>query len=65
MPLNHGRVHRRSRWRTAGFPVDFTIQTRPEGSGAYATVHTVTAEPDPDGAARAYPLTSAGAAICA
>ncbi|MFE1922286.1 discoidin domain-containing protein [Streptomyces asoensis] len=44
---------------TAGFPVDFTIQTRPDGSSAYTTVRTVTAEPDPGGAARTYTLASA------
>ncbi|MFJ9296409.1 discoidin domain-containing protein [Streptomyces asoensis] len=44
---------------TAGFPVDFTIQTRPDGSSACTTARTVTAEPDPGGAARTYTLASA------
>ncbi|MFF4655454.1 discoidin domain-containing protein [Streptomyces sp. NPDC001381] len=44
---------------TAGFPVDFTIQTRPDGSGTYTTARTITAEPNPGGAAQTYTLTSA------
>jgi hypothetical protein len=44
---------------TAGFPVDFTIQTRPDGSGTYTTARSITAEPNPDGAAQTYTLTSA------
>jgi alpha-L-rhamnosidase len=44
---------------TAGFPVDFTFQTRADGSSAYTTARSVTAEPNPDGAARTYTLTSA------
>ncbi|WP_234046567.1 alpha-L-rhamnosidase-related protein [Streptomyces adelaidensis] len=39
---------------TAGFPVDFTVQTRPEGAGTYTTVRTVTAEPDPGGLVQTY-----------
>jgi hypothetical protein len=39
---------------TAGFPVDFTIQTRPDGSGTYTTVRTVTAEPNPGGLVQTY-----------
>jgi hypothetical protein len=34
---------------TAGFPADFTIRTRPDGSGTYTTVRTVTGQPNPDG----------------
>ncbi|CAM5715817.1 alpha-L-rhamnosidase OS=Streptomyces griseorubiginosus OX=67304 GN=AQJ54_19195 PE=4 SV=1 [Streptomyces griseorubiginosus] len=41
---------------TAGFPVDFTIQTRPDGSGTYTTVRTVTAEPNPGGLVQTYGL---------
>ncbi|MFJ1730798.1 discoidin domain-containing protein [Streptomyces sp. NPDC088254] len=44
---------------TAGFPVDFTVQTRPDGSTAYTTARTVTAAPNPNGAAQTYTLTSA------
>ncbi|WBO61724.1 discoidin domain-containing protein [Streptomyces camelliae] len=44
---------------TAGFPVDFTIQTRADGATSYTTVRTVTAEPDPGSAAQIYTLTSA------
>ncbi|MER6154346.1 discoidin domain-containing protein [Streptomyces sp. NPDC001868] len=44
---------------TAGFPVDFTIQTRLDGATSYTIARTVTGEPNPDGAARTYPLTSA------
>ncbi|MDX2758440.1 alpha-L-rhamnosidase-related protein [Streptomyces europaeiscabiei] len=39
---------------TAGFPVDFTLQTRADGSTAYTTVRTVTAEPGPGGLPRTY-----------
>ncbi|WP_128429284.1 discoidin domain-containing protein [Streptomyces cyaneus] len=39
---------------TAGFPVDFTIQTRPDGAGTYTTVRTVTAEPNPSGLPQTY-----------
>lgn len=44
---------------TAGFPVDFTLQTRADGATAYTTVRAITAEPNPNGAAQTYPLTSA------
>ncbi|WP_258543894.1 hypothetical protein [Streptomyces ipomoeae] len=44
---------------TAGFPVDFTLQTRADGAASYTTVRTVTGQPDPGGAAQAYTLTSA------
>jgi hypothetical protein len=39
---------------TAGFPVDFTIQTRPDGSSTYATVRTVTGQPNPGGLVQTY-----------
>ncbi|MEI5522927.1 discoidin domain-containing protein [Streptomyces brasiliscabiei] len=39
---------------TAGFPVDFTVQTRPDGSSAYTTVRTVTGQSDPDGRVQTY-----------
>ncbi|MDL5206480.1 discoidin domain-containing protein [Streptomyces sp. ALI-76-A] len=38
----------------AGFPVDFTIQTRPDGSSTYATVRTVTGQPNPGGLVQTY-----------
>ncbi|MFE3850753.1 discoidin domain-containing protein [Streptomyces griseorubiginosus] len=44
---------------TAGFPVDFAFQTRPDGAGTYTTARTVTAEPNPGGAAQTYTLASA------
>ena len=44
---------------SAGFPVDFTIQTRADGSGMYTTVRTVTGQANPNGAAQTYTLTSA------
>ncbi|MFI9834658.1 discoidin domain-containing protein [Streptomyces sp. NPDC051913] len=44
---------------SAGFPVDFTLQTRADGGTAYTTALTVTGQPDPGGAAQTYPLTSA------
>ena len=43
---------------TAGFPVDFTIQTRPDGSSTYTTARSVTAQPNPNGTAQTYTLTS-------
>ncbi len=39
---------------TAGFPVDFSLQTRADGSTAYTTVRTVTAEPNPNGLVQTY-----------
>lgn len=39
---------------TAGFPVDFTVQTRADGAGAYTTVRAVTAEPNPNGLVQTY-----------
>ncbi|MDX3452292.1 discoidin domain-containing protein [Streptomyces sp. ME02-8801-2C] len=39
---------------TAGFPVDFTLQTRAAGAGTYTTVRTVTAEPNPGGLVQTY-----------
>ncbi|MFI8194869.1 discoidin domain-containing protein [Streptomyces sp. NPDC085946] len=39
---------------TAGFPVDFTIQTRPDGSSTYTTVRTVTGQANPDGLVQTY-----------
>jgi hypothetical protein len=44
---------------TAGFPVDFTLQTRADASTAYTTVRTVTGQANPDGAAQTYVLPSA------
>ncbi|WP_449488500.1 discoidin domain-containing protein [Streptomyces purpurascens] len=44
---------------TAGFPVDFTLQTRGDGSSTYTTVRTVTGQNNPQGAAQTYSLTSA------
>lgn len=44
---------------TAGFPVDFTIQTRADGSTSYTTVRTVTGQANPNGTAQTYTLTSA------
>ncbi|MFG2025738.1 discoidin domain-containing protein [Streptomyces sp. NPDC048825] len=44
---------------TAGFPVDFTLQTRAEGAASYTTVRTVTSQSNPGGAAQTYTLTSA------
>jgi hypothetical protein len=44
---------------SAGFPVDFTLQTRSDGASSYATVRTVTGQSNPEGAARTYTLTSA------
>ncbi|MFI1727414.1 discoidin domain-containing protein [Streptomyces sp. NPDC020489] len=43
----------------AGFPVDFTLQTRAEGTASYTTVRTVTGQSNPGGAAQTYTLTSA------
>ena len=43
---------------TAGFPVDFTIQTRLDGATSYTTARTVTGEPNPGGAAQTYTLSS-------
>ncbi|BBC31116.1 Glycoside hydrolase family 78 [Streptomyces graminofaciens] len=43
---------------SAGFPADFTIQTRTDGSSTYTTARTVTGEPNPSGAAQTYTLTS-------
>ncbi|MFI9568451.1 hypothetical protein [Streptomyces rishiriensis] len=34
---------------TANFPVHFTIQTRPDGSGTYTTVRTATGQANPQG----------------
>ncbi|MGW0425409.1 discoidin domain-containing protein [Streptomyces sp. NPDC003015] len=39
---------------TAGFPVDFALQTRADGSTNYTTVRTVTAEPNPNGLPQTY-----------
>ncbi|WP_405813399.1 discoidin domain-containing protein [Streptomyces sp. NBC_01390] len=39
---------------TAGFPVDFTLQTRADGAATYTTVRTVTAQPDPGGLVQTY-----------
>ncbi|MEH0420864.1 alpha-L-rhamnosidase-related protein [Streptomyces sp. B21-083] len=39
---------------TAGFPVDFTLQTRADAAAAYTTVRTVTAQPDPGGLVQTY-----------
>ncbi|OXY85819.1 glycoside hydrolase family 78 [Streptomyces diastatochromogenes] len=44
---------------TAGFPVDFTIQTRADGAASYTTVRTVTGQANPNGTAQTYTLTSA------
>jgi hypothetical protein len=44
---------------TAGFPVDFTLQTRGDGSTSYTTVRTVTGQANPNGTAQTYTLTSA------
>ncbi|MFE9448075.1 discoidin domain-containing protein [Streptomyces sp. NPDC006739] len=44
---------------TAGFPVDFALQTRADGSTSYTTVRTVTGQADPAGAAQTYTLTGA------
>ncbi|KUO14801.1 alpha-L-rhamnosidase-related protein [Streptomyces dysideae] len=43
---------------TAGFPVDFTFQTRPEGSTTYTTARTVTGQSNPNGDAQTYTLPS-------
>ncbi|WP_327187060.1 discoidin domain-containing protein [Streptomyces sp. NBC_01334] len=43
---------------TAGFPVDFTLQTRADGATAYTTARTVTGQVNPDGAAQTYTHTS-------
>lgn len=39
---------------TAGFPIDFTIQTRPDGSTTYTTVRTVTGQSNPNGLVQTY-----------
>lgn len=44
---------------SAGFPVDFTIQTRNNSANDYATVHTVTGQPNPAGVPVSYTLTGA------
>ncbi|MGW7202570.1 alpha-L-rhamnosidase-related protein [Streptomyces sp. NPDC054837] len=44
---------------SAGFPVDFTLQTRADGSGTYTTARTVTGQANPSGAAQTYTLTAA------
>ncbi|MEU2266669.1 discoidin domain-containing protein [Streptomyces olindensis] len=44
---------------TAGFPVDFTFQTRTDGGTTYTTARTITGEPNPNGAAQTYTLISA------
>lgn len=44
---------------TAGFPVDFTLQTRSDVGSSYTTVRTVTGQSNPNGAAQTYTLTSA------
>ncbi|MER6186982.1 discoidin domain-containing protein [Streptomyces sp. NPDC001652] len=44
---------------TAGFPVDFALQTRADGSSTYTTVRTVTGQANPSGSAQTYTLTSA------
>jgi hypothetical protein len=43
---------------TAGFPVDFTFQTRTDGGTTYTTARTLTGEPNPNGAAQTYTLAS-------
>ncbi|UUU19860.1 alpha-L-rhamnosidase-related protein [Streptomyces sp. DSM 40750] len=43
---------------TAGFPVDFTLQTRTDGGTSYTTARTVTGGPNPDGAAQTYTFTT-------
>ncbi|GHI03975.1 discoidin domain-containing protein [Streptomyces cellostaticus] len=44
---------------TAGFPVDFTVQTRSDGGRTYTTVRTVTGQPNPGGVAQSYTFTAA------
>ncbi|SDS50539.1 F5/8 type C domain-containing protein [Streptomyces sp. TLI_053] len=44
---------------TAGFPVDFTIQTRSQEGISYSTVRTVTGQPSPNGQPQTYSLSSA------
>ncbi|MEU9267147.1 discoidin domain-containing protein [Streptomyces sp. NPDC048251] len=44
---------------TAGFPVDFTLQTRADGTTTYTTARTVTGQANPNGNAQTYTLTSA------
>lgn len=44
---------------TAGFPVDFTLQTRADGATTYTTARTITGEPNPGGTPQTYTLTSA------
>ncbi|MFF4352569.1 glycoside hydrolase family 78 [Streptomyces sp. NPDC001530] len=39
---------------TAGFPVDFTLQTRANGSTACTAVRPVTSEPNPNGRVQTY-----------
>ncbi len=39
---------------TAGFPVDFTLQTRADGATTYTTVRTVTGQPNPNGLPQTY-----------
>jgi hypothetical protein len=39
---------------TAGFPVDFTLQTSADGAGTYTTVRTVTAAPNLNGPVQTY-----------
>ncbi|MFF0484894.1 discoidin domain-containing protein [Streptomyces sp. NPDC004435] len=39
---------------TAGFPVDFTVQTRTSGGTTYSTVRTVTAAANPNGRPQTY-----------
>ncbi|MGW2383495.1 discoidin domain-containing protein [Streptomyces lincolnensis] len=46
---------------TAGFPVDFTIQTRADGGTSYTTVRTVTAQPNPNGRVQTYGFRTATA----
>ncbi|MFJ3811642.1 discoidin domain-containing protein [Streptomyces sp. NPDC090073] len=44
---------------TAGFPVDFTLQTRADNGTSYTTVRSVTAQPNPNGQPQTYSLSSA------
>lgn len=56
LPPNRHAVLRRG---TAGFPVDFTIQTRSQEGISYSTVRTVTGQPSPNGQPQTYSLSSA------
>ncbi|WP_346779680.1 discoidin domain-containing protein [Streptomyces sp. S3(2020)] len=46
---------------SAGFPVDFAVQTRPHGSGDWTTVRAVTGQANPAGVAQTYTLTDSTA----